>query len=486
MMGKRITKLLCVASLILLAGCANKSVDYSDEVAGLEALPLGAEGRVLKMSHYTPEEVKDIQYALNTRGLYWTAGQTPAYLNSEQCPINVYAHRGHYNYPENSLTSVLMGALGGFDGVEIDVMMTRDGYWVVHHDSISGRATGRRDGKNLRISRVKGKDWNTLVVRDKDGNLTNERAPYAIDVFEQWAKTRLPGQQLNIEIKEDADLVELAQLNRMVVSVLPQGSYFYSSLEFKVLKSMREVNSSVYLGYVWEPDAKSINEVKKVARRAAKSDVLYQKYSRSINWVSDYESRKRSRSKSNKHSAQTVRNALGANSGLHVDIRSFVKASTIYTRSKAAGLARVATYSINGTEYHQSQLQGLSRAGRSLPDEVIMDTSKFEFCHRLYPELVSKSSLYQPTTAYGRAIMQLPKDADFTRLDQQRMYLADNHYLTASGKVRLLNSYGLSNASTSPETKKTTSQRPAGSMVLIPEDEVFEIEQTSITLEIPN
>lgn len=485
-MRKLVKKYLCIASLAFLAGCAQQSVDINDEVAGLEALPLGAEGRVLKLSNYSPEEVKDIQYALNSRGLYWTAGQTPAYLNSNQCPIDVYAHRGHYNYPENSLTSILMGALGGFDGVEIDVMLTRDGYWVVHHDSISGRATGRRDGKNLRISRIKGKDWNTLVVRDKDGNLTNERAPYAIDVFKQWAQTRQAGQQLNIEIKEDADLVELAQLNRMVVSSLPQGSYFYSSLEFDVLKSMREVNSSVYLGYVWEPDGKSINEVKRVARKASKSDVLYQKYSRAINWVSDYEARRRSRSKSNKYSAKKVRHALGANSGLHVDIRSFVRAPTIYTRSKAAGLARVATYSINGTEYHQSQLQGLNHSGRALPDAVIMDTSKFEFCHRLYPELISKSNLYHPTTDYGRAIMQLPDDADFIHLDQQRMYLADNHYLTANGKVRLLNSSTLSSVSKSSEVKKVTSHRPSDTTVLIPVDVEFEPKQSSITLEIPN
>lgn len=394
----KITKWLWLAlAMAVLAGCS--SVDdiseHQDEIAGLEQLPIGAEGRVFKLSQFTPTEVQDIQYALATRGLYWTAAQTPAYINSQQCPVEVYAHRGHYNYPENSESGILMGALGGFDGVEIDVMLTRDGYWVVHHDSRTGRATGRYDGKRFKMSRIDGDEWNSLVVRDKDGHLTDERAPYVIDALKRWASSYQPGQQLNIEIKEDADIVELSYLLKMARSTLPSGSYFFSSMEFDVLKHMRELDKLVYLGYVWEPHPTSIAQVKRTARKAVRSDPLYQKYQRQLNWVSDYEARKRSRSKSTKYSAKTVRSALGSNSGLHVDIRSFVGASTIYTRSKQAGLKRVATYTINGSEYHQKQLVALKKMRRNLPDEVIMDTSKFEICHQLNPQLASKKSAYQ-------------------------------------------------------------------------------------------
>ncbi|MDA0147076.1 glycerophosphodiester phosphodiesterase [Vibrio sp. LaRot3] len=484
----KLVRILLSSLVIALVGCSSSdklsSSDYQDEVAGLNGLPLGAEGRVFKLSPYTPQQVQDIQYALNARGLYWTAAQTPAYLNGQVCPIDVYAHRGHYNYPENSSSAVLMGALGGFDGVEIDVMLTRDGYWVVHHDSYTGRATGRSDGKRYRMSRIKGKEWNTLVVRDKDGQLTNERAPYAIDAFQQWANSYHLGQQLNIEIKEDADIVELNQLLRMARESLPQGSYFFSSLEFDVLKKMRELDKHVYLGYVWEPHPTSIAKAKQTARKAAKSDVLYQKYNRQINWVSDYEARKRSRSKSQKYSAKTVRKALGANSGLHVDIRSFVGASTIYTRSHQAGLKRVATYSINGTDYHQSQLAYLKSRGRQLPDEAIMDTSKFEACHRLYPNLAAKARSYQPTTEYGRAIMKLPNDADFNRLEEQLMYLEDNHYITSNGKVRSMTRTTSAPVKvTSKSGSKTTS---TSSRVFIPEDEDLSLEAKPINIEIPN
>ena len=474
--------------VLALVGCSSSdnlsSGTHQDEVAGLTHLPIGAEGRVLKLSSYTPAQVQDIQNAMQARGLYWTAAQTPAYLNGKVCPIDVYAHRGHYNYPENSSSAVLMGAIGGFDGVEIDVMLTRDGYWVVHHDSYTGRATGRSDGKRYRMSRIKGKEWNTLVVRDKDGYLTDERAPYAIDAFERWGSSYQLGQQLNIEIKEDADIVELNQLLRMARETLPRGSYFFSSLEFDVLKKLRELDKSVYLGYVWEPHPTSIAKAKQTARKAAKSDVLYQKYNRQINWVSDYEARKRSRSKSQKYSAKTVRKALGANSGLHVDIRSFVGASTIYTRSHQAGLERVATYSINGTDYHQAQLAYLKSRGRQLPDEAIMDTSKFEACHRLYPNLANKVRSYTPTTSYGRAIMQLPNDADFNRLEEQLMYLEDNHYIASNGRVRSMSR--VAQAPVKVKSKASSKTSRTSSQVFIPADEELSLEAKPINIEIPN
>ncbi|MGF1826465.1 glycerophosphodiester phosphodiesterase [Vibrio splendidus] len=484
----KLVRILLSSLVIALVGCSSSdklpSNDSQDEVTGLNSLPIGAEGRVFKLSPYTPQQVQDIQYALNARGLYWTAAQTPAYLNSQACPIDIYAHRGHYNYPENSSSSILMGAIGGFDGVEIDVMLTRDGYWVVHHDSYTGRATGRTDGKRYRMSRIKGKEWNSLVVRDKEGYLTNERAPYAIDAFERWGSSYQLGQQLNIEIKEDADIVELNQLLRMARETLPRGSYFFSSLEFDVLKKMRELDKNVYLGYVWEPHPTSIVKAKQSAKKAAKSDVLYQKYNRQVNWVSDYEARKRSRSKSQKHSAKTVRNALGTNSGLHVDIRSFVGASTIYTRSHQAGLARVATYSINGTDYHQAQLTYLESRGRQLPDESIMDTSKFEACHRLYPNLANKVRSYSPTTSYGRAIMTLPNNADFSRLEEQLMYLEDNHYITSNGKVHSM--ARASRPAVKVKSKSSTKTSIASPRVFIPEDEELSLETKPIHIEIPN
>ena len=124
----KLVRILLCSLVMALVGCSSSDKlprnDNQDEVAGLNGQPIGAEGRVFKLSSYTPQQVQDIQYALNARGLYWTAAQTPAYLNSQACPIDIYAHRGHFNYPENSSSSILMGAIGGFDGVEIDVMLT--------------------------------------------------------------------------------------------------------------------------------------------------------------------------------------------------------------------------------------------------------------------------------------------------------------------------------------------------------------------------
>ncbi|CAH0524895.1 glycerophosphodiester phosphodiesterase [Vibrio hippocampi] len=487
-------RLLVLVGMLSLVGCASTSSDSTqqtkdDSLYGLSSFPMGAEGRAMRQSSFTDQQVVDIQLALQTRGLYWTAGQTPAYLDN-QCSVNVYAHRGHYNYPENSVSALIMGVFGGFDGVEIDVMLTRDGYWVVHHDSQTGRATGRSDGKRYKMSRIKGKEWNSLVVRDKDGRLTNERAPYLVDVLEPWRDFYYRGQQLNIEIKQDADISELAALNRIVTSKLPKGSYFYSSLNFEVLELMRQIDANVYLGYVWEPHPTSIAKAKQTAKKAVRSDDLYQKYQRQIGWVSDYEYRRRTRKASKKYSARTVKKALGSNSGLHVDIRSYMDAPTIQSRSKQAGLARVATYTINGTEYHQQALVTLKQRGRALPDEVIMDTSQFEICHRLNPTLKKQAKHYTPTTEYGRAIMKLPNNADFTRLQEQVMYVADNHYLTYDGRVRSLTPTPLrSSTKTASSSKKTSSStssaKPALSSIFIPVDEEMDLESTPIIITVP-
>jgi glycerophosphoryl diester phosphodiesterase len=487
------TNLLLCSAALFLAGCASsdksassdsrETQGYQDQLGGLSHLPIGAEGRLFRQSSYSDIEVLDIQNALSARGLYLTSAMTVDYLNGQQCGLEVYAHRGHYNYPENASSAILMGALSGFDGVEIDVMLTRDGYWVAHHDSYTGRATGRVDGKRFRMSRIDADEWNTLVMRNKDGQLTTERPPYAIDAFNTWNNSFQPGQQLNIEIKEDADIVELNQLLKMVRQTLPTGSYFFSSMELDVLKDLRQLDKKVYLGYVWEPHPTSIEKAKALAKKAAKSDVLYQKYQRQINWVSDYESRSRSRSKSQKYSAKTVLNALGPNSGLHVDIRSFVGAATIYTRSHQAGLDRVATYSINGTEYHQSQLSALKNIGRPLPNEAIMDTSKFEVCQHIAPQNANQTQAYTAVTPFGEAIMTLPNDADFGLLKDQIMYLKDNHYLAVNGRVRLLSTADVSPPTTPVQSNKNSTKK--SNTIYIPKDEDLSLESSPISIEIP-
>jgi len=48
--------------------------------------------------------------------------------------------------------------LAGNDTIEIDVMRLRDGNWVLHHDLVTGRASGRSDGKRALLSAATAQD----------------------------------------------------------------------------------------------------------------------------------------------------------------------------------------------------------------------------------------------------------------------------------------------------------------------------------------
>lgn len=396
------------------------------------------EQRAFMLSNLTQVEQEDINKALQARGLYLTDTHNLAYLQSNICPLQVSAHRGHYNYPENSKLAVEKAAAGGFDGAEIDVRITKSGDWVVHHDRISGRAAARSNGKQIEIENSRTGEWQKLRLRDPQGKLTKQQPPLLRRVLTAWAKKRHTGQQLNIEIKSQANAAELASLNQLVTKALPSGSYFYSSLNFPVLQALRKLNADVYLSYIRDPHSQSIDTLRTSLRSEAKTNDAFN-YNRHYLILSDDESHDRRLRKTKIVSAGMIRSELGANSGLQVDIRSFVLAPAIYSSAKQAGLNQVTTYSINGTEYHQQMLRDLNQQQRSLPDQAVMDTSKFKICNQLYPELTAPQSDYQGSTDYGRAIMRLPNDADYLLLEEQMKYLKYHQYIGADGQKKLLN-----------------------------------------------
>ncbi|MCL1036646.1 hypothetical protein L2750_05700 [Shewanella submarina] len=409
----------------------------------LSALPANA----MKYAS-TPERLAELeaeQVALSKRNLFMTGAGTLSLISVPSSFPDVVAHRGHFNWPENTPYAVQMSVPADFDGAEIDVMLTDDGYWVAHHDAKTGRSVGRHDGKRFDMDDISGKEWNSLRIRDKSGQLTNYPAPYAVDLFQHWAMHLGSGKPLNIEIKSEADAPDLYNLDRMARQYMGQGNFFYSAMKMETLETLREINPQVYLGYVWEADGESIEIAKRDYRKAVKSDAAYAAYSNWIESAGRYETRRRHRNGSNKLSAIEVRNKLGRNAGLHVDIRNIVRAPTIASRVKSAGLSRLASYSINGTEYHQSQLAWLERNGRTLPDEVIADTDKYHMYTRMQPSLIkpaflklSREQVIGQQLTQAQIIGLLPADADFSRLDEQGDYVTNGFYLTLAGKVRAL------------------------------------------------
>ncbi|MEZ9156504.1 glycerophosphodiester phosphodiesterase [Vibrio sp. F13] len=474
---------LLVTTIALIQGCSSTDKVTPPQPTLERGLGLPADAKLISNHNSAEgrEMFRDMQLALKSRNLYQTMGGDISYIKG-QCPIDVIAHRGSSNYAENSRNAIQMAAVSGFDGAEIDVMLTRDKDWVVHHDIGTGRATARSDGKRYRVSRMKSSEWNSLSGRSPDGTLDGYRPAYFNEAVNDWYHYATIEQPLNIEIKtSDGSMEDLFKLDEMARQSLPYRNYFYSSMDMDVLKKMREINSSVYLGYVWEPHSASVAQFKRDAKRGMGSDDYYQKNKKNIDRAFAMEGRYRKHKP--KHSAKTVKRILGSNSGLHVDIRSYRQYATIYSRAKAQGM-KVVTYTINGTDYHQDQLVSLAKAGRPLPDEAIMDTSKFSICQQLAPQLVVQSNGYQPTTLAGETVAGLPNDADFHRLYEQIDYLKDGHYITNRGLIRSVSYSKPANVKgVKKRTQTTQSAKPA--VLFDIQDEDLNLSNDAISISMP-
>ena len=57
--------------------------------------------------------------------------------------MKLFAHRGYSaQYPENTMEAFVQAYQKGFDGVETDVHMTKDGQLVLIHDETIDRTSG--------------------------------------------------------------------------------------------------------------------------------------------------------------------------------------------------------------------------------------------------------------------------------------------------------------------------------------------------------
>ncbi len=138
----------------------------------------------------------------------------------------------------NSLEAVIDALDNQFDVIEIDVRLTRDDVWVIHHDGRTGRETGTIDNKRRKIESIRyEKEWGYLRQRDmQTGALTDTVPPNFRQLAQVFSRYAHSGQKLNIEIKSRAGSRDLEMLDYLAFSIIGQGRYFYSSLELENLK----------------------------------------------------------------------------------------------------------------------------------------------------------------------------------------------------------------------------------------------------------
>ncbi len=150
--------LILIVALII-SGCSSTPKDTDDTASKKNETHAKRTEREKRLKERTIRHE-----LLESRGFYPTSIGNINYKSSGRCyDREIQSHRGLNNKPENSRASIIHAIDNGFNVVEIDVMQLRDGTWVLHHDTKTGRATVMPvELSNSKISRLRPKDWNKL------------------------------------------------------------------------------------------------------------------------------------------------------------------------------------------------------------------------------------------------------------------------------------------------------------------------------------
>lgn len=426
-------KISFIALALFLVACANAPQSLKPA-----PVPIEYQGFPNDVLTNTDPKWMDIQYTLRDRGLYLDQNGKVKLIVTSPSGIEIISHRGDNNAPENSLSGIKQALLNGFDTVEIDVRRTQDGHWILHHDNKTGRATSFANGNRLTIQRINYEQWRKLKLRDMEtGQLIDVIPPSlnsAIRVFSHYAK---PHQRLNVELKSKGSLMEFGKIDHWLRQHLNPNQYYYSSINLDSLEKMRGINPSVYLGLIQKPDNQSIKVLRENYTKAVTTDPYYKAHKRGIEFVADlaethYGSKNRQDWTSLKN-LKVLRDLLGPNVGLHLDIRQYKRRPAMFVAAKSQGI-QLQTYTINRPDYHIKSLQALSKSN-ALPDGIIVDGDIYDISQDLFGAPDIKRN-YSPKTTMGQAIAKLPSDADFQNIAEQIDYLMEGLYLTRKGQLK--------------------------------------------------
>lgn len=269
--------------------------------------------------------------------------------------MELHAHRGAPGYPENSRSAVEAAVRGGWDGAEIDVQTLADNDLAVHHDLLTTRTTSL---KGRAVRQLPSTAWSEVRLRDRNGKLTNEAAPFLRDLLPAVQRS---GKVLNVEIKEEfRSCMSADSAVNQLRAQLPSGQWTISSTEFAHLKCVRKLDTQAYLGAVATDKVSMALSDKRTASRAhllKSPDINPQLLAR-------------------------LQREVGAPVGLHVDIFSLRANPNLFADAAAIRMP-VFTYSLRGDADHAESLRRLLRERRMLPSGAIIDGDPRSFCDRI-------------------------------------------------------------------------------------------------------
>lgn len=165
-------------------------------------------------------------------------------------------HRGYSDkYPENTMLAFTKAIDGNFDGVETDVHLTKDNQLVLIHDE-----------KIDRTSNGKGyvKDYSYEQLCQYNFNYKFKGVEAKIPLLEELLDYCIGKDVvLNIEIKTEK--IQYPNIEQMTYDLVKRkgllDKVIFSSFHLDSLLKLREIDNTLYLGYLFEEDYQ-INKAK--------------------------------------------------------------------------------------------------------------------------------------------------------------------------------------------------------------------------------
>ncbi|CAM9138217.1 glycerophosphodiester phosphodiesterase family protein [Mycoplasma todarodis] len=159
---------------------------------------------------------------------------------------NNLAHRGMSGIaPENTRLAFLNAFEFGFDGVELDVHLTKDKRLVIIHDEkINRTANGRGYIKDKTLNELKKYNFAKRYEGVKKSEIMT--LPEFLKEFGDKFKI------INIELK--TDVFEYEGIEEKVLTAIKRykkTEFILSSFNFETIKRLRKLNKEVKIGFLW-------------------------------------------------------------------------------------------------------------------------------------------------------------------------------------------------------------------------------------------
>lgn len=160
--------------------------------------------------------------------------------------MKILAHRGYSaRYPENTMEAFIKAYEKGFDGLETDVQMTKDGELVLIHDEkINRTSTGKGYVKDYTFQELRRFNFHYKSY----GN-------YSIPTLKDLLMfIQNKDFMVNIEIKTDK--IEYPDIERKVVEMVHEmgvkKQVIYSSFHLESVLRLKQLDPQAYVGYLME------------------------------------------------------------------------------------------------------------------------------------------------------------------------------------------------------------------------------------------